>query len=112
MQKFEYRTPRYLVDLPIRFKLEDTSLNGRCLEIGKEGMRVEFQEPVSANTCGVICIYYRDLAIELRVCVAHADGDFKGLKFLFESDKDRAAVERLVTLVSGNAGAAGPVLVR
>jgi hypothetical protein len=112
MQKFEYRTPRYLVDLPVRFKLPNASVAGRCMEIGKEGMRVQLQEHVDTNTCGTVSIQYRDLALDLRVCVAHAGSDFKGLRFLFESDKDRAAVEHLVSLVAGNAGPSGPVLVR
>jgi len=112
MQKFEYRTPRYIVDLPVLFNLQNTSVPGRCREIGKEGMKVQFQEPVSADTCGTVCISYKDLSLELRVCVAHAGDGYKGLKFLFESEKDRIAVERLVTLLSGSAGQPGPVLVR
>lgn len=111
MQKFEYRTPRYLVDLPVVFNLQDASFAGRCREIGKEGMKVEFKEPVAADTCGTISIGYKDLSLELRACVAHAGANSKGLKFLFESEKDRIAVERLVTLLSG-AGQAGPTLVR
>ena len=112
MQKFEYRTPRYLVDLPVVFKLEKSNVAGRCREIGKEGMKVAFQEPVAADTCGTICISYKDLALELQACVAHAEAGSKGLKFLFESDKDRVAVERLVMLLSGTAGHTGPTLVR
>jgi len=112
MQKFEYRTPRYLVDLPVRLNLQNGSVAGKCREIGNEGMRVEFKEPVSADTCGTVCINYRDLSLELRVSVAHAVGDYKGLKFLFESEKDRMCVERLVLLLAGSAGQPGPVLVR
>ncbi len=101
MQKFEYRTPRYLVDLPVVFRLQDASLPGRCREIGKEGMSIELQHPVAAETCGTVSLIYKDLSLELRVCVTHTGPETKGLKFLFDSDKDRSAVERLVALLAG-----------
>jgi|HubBroStandDraft_1064217.scaffolds.fasta_scaffold67716_3 hypothetical protein len=112
MQKFEYRTPRYLVDLPVLFSLPNSNIQGRCKEISKEGMKVELQEPVSPETCGIVCIDYMDLSLELRVCVAHAGAGYDGLKFLFESERDRIGVERLVALLSGPTGQPGPVLVR
>jgi len=102
MQKFEYRTPRYIVDLPVFFRLREESIPGRCREISKEGMRIELQLPVAADTCGTVSLIYKDLSLELRVCVTHAEAEFKGLKFLFESDKDRNAVERLVALLAGS----------
>jgi hypothetical protein len=112
MQKFEYRIPRYQVDLPVVFTLQDSVVSGRCKEISKEGMKVQLQQPVPAETCGTIAIGYKDLTLELRVSVARAGPDFDGLKFLFESDRDRAAVERLVALLSGSSGQFGPTLVR
>lgn len=112
MQKFEYRTPRYIVDLPVLFRLQDQSIPGRCREISKEGMRIELQHPIAADSCGTVSLIYRDLSLELRVCVTHVGAEFKGLKFLFESEKDRNAVERLVALLSGSSGPPGPVLVR
>jgi hypothetical protein len=112
MQKFEYRTPRYIVDLPVLFRLQNTSLPGRCREISKEGMKIELQHPVAAETCGTVSLSYKDLALNLRVCVTHTEAESKGLKFLFESEKDRGAVERLVALLSGSTGPPGPVLVR
>ncbi|HUH63279.1 MAG TPA: PilZ domain-containing protein [Terracidiphilus sp.] len=112
MQKFEYRTPRYLVDLPVLFRLQDANLPGRCKEISKEGMRIELQHPVAADACGTVSFSYKDLSLDLRVCVTHTGAEFNGLKFLFESDKDRSAVEHLVTLLAGSSGHSGPMLVR
>ena len=112
MQKFEYRTPRYPVDLPVSFQTKNTIVAGRCMEISREGMRVQLREPVETNTCGTVSIQYKDLDLELPVCVAHTAADLKGLKFLFESEKDRADIERLVNLLSGSTGHTGPVLVR
>ncbi|MGA7342244.1 MAG: PilZ domain-containing protein [Terracidiphilus sp.] len=112
MQKFEYRTPRYLVDLPVLLTFEDARIAGRCREISKEGMRVEIGEPVLADACGTVSISYKDVSLEQRVCVAHCGTGWDGLKFLFESEKDRAQVERLVALLAGSEGQPGPVLVR
>jgi hypothetical protein len=112
MQKFEYRTPRYTVDLPVLLILADARIAGRCREISKEGMAVEFPEPVGADSCGMVSVSYRNLALELRVCVAHSGKKADGLKFLFETDGDRASVERLVALLAGSTGQPGPVLVR
>jgi hypothetical protein len=100
MQKFEYRSPRYVVDLPVLFKLPGGAIPGRCKEIGKEGMKVELEQPVAPGSSGAISINYREVSLELRVTVAHAASGFDGLKFLFESEKDRSGVERLVALLS------------
>lgn len=111
MQKFEYRIPRYVVDLPILFIQEDSSVSGRCHEISKEGMSVAFQEPVALRACGAIRLTHKDISIELRAQVAHSGGGRDGLKFLFDSDKDRAAVEKLVAILSGSTGLPGLTLV-
>ena len=50
MQKFEYRAPRYQVDLPVSLTLPSSTLQGRCREISKEGMKAELPEPVSPET--------------------------------------------------------------
>jgi hypothetical protein len=112
MQKFEYRTPRYLVDLPVLLTLTDATIPGRCKEISKEGMRVELRDQVAAESSGTVSVSYKNLALELRVSVAHSGKGSDGLKFLFETEEDRSAVEHLVALLSGPTGQAGPVLVR
>ena len=112
MQKFEYRTPRYQVDLPVLLLLERESIPGRCREISREGMRVELRQPVAPESCGSVSISYKELSLELPVCVMHSGPGHDGLKFVFDSEKDRSAIERLVALVAGTTGQAGPMLVR
>jgi PilZ domain len=112
MQKFEYRTPRYQVDLPVLLNLRDSTIVGRCREISIEGMRVELPQPVFPDACGTVSISYRELSLELPVCVAHSGTGQDGLKFLFESEEDRSGVERLVSLLAGPTDQPGPVLVR
>jgi hypothetical protein len=112
MQKFEYRTPRYQVDLPVLLILADARVPGRCRQISKEGMSVELQEPVAADASGTVAIHYKNLALELRVAVTNSGKGVEGLRFLFDTDEDRISVERLVALLAGSTGQPGPVLVR
>lgn len=112
MQKFEYRTPRYQVDLPVLLTLQSSSISGRCREISREGMRVELRDPVTPDTCGTISVSYKELSLELPVCVARAGAGQSAFRFILESEKDRTAVERLVSLLAGMTGHAGPMLVR
>jgi hypothetical protein len=112
MQKFEYRIPRYVVDLPVMLTLEGLSIPGRCREISIEGMRVELRQPAPPESSGTVSIHYRELSLELPVCVTHSGTGHDGLKFQFEAEKDRTAVERLVSLLAGSTGQPGPVLVR
>jgi hypothetical protein len=112
MQKFEYRTPRYMVDLPVVLTLQEGKFAGRCKEISKHGMRVELLQPVAPEASGTVCISYNDYSIELRVTVAHSGAKSDGLKFLFESDRDRSAVERLVSLLAASTSQAAPAPVQ
>src|SRR5215475_13640496 len=112
MQKFEYRTPRYKVDLPVLLILADARIQGRCREISKEGMTVEFREPLASETTGSISLSYKNVALDLGVSVTHSGKGADGLKFLIETDQDKVAVERLVALLAGSTGQTGPVLVR
>jgi hypothetical protein len=112
MQKFEYRTPRYEVDLPVRLTLENATMPGRCREISKEGMKVEFSQPLAPGGSGTLSATYRDLSLELKVVVAHSGVEWEGLKFVFESDRDRKSVERLVALLTEPPPRTALVLVR
>ena len=112
MQKFEYRTPRYLVDLPVLLIVADARVPGRCRQISREGMSVELPEPLAADASGTVSIRYKNLALELRVEVTNSEKGVEGLKFLFDTDEDRSSVERLVALLAGGTGQPGPALVR
>jgi hypothetical protein len=112
MQKFEYRTPRYQVDLPVILTFESTTVTGRCSEISKEGMRVELRDRVAADACGSVSIRYKELSLELPVCVTRSGPENGGLKFMFASEKYKIMVDRLVALLAAATGQPGPVPVR
>jgi hypothetical protein len=109
MQKFEYRSPRFPVDLPVRLTVQNATVTGRCREISKEGMKLELAKPMAAGSRGTVSMSYQDQTLEVSVRVAHA-GNMHGLKFLYESDKERLAVARLVSALAAPQNRLGPVL--
>jgi PilZ domain-containing protein len=98
MQKFDYRYPRFSVDLPARFTTQGSTLTGRCKDISHEGMRLELPEPLPPNARGTVSVIHQGRSLELTVRVAHAANG--GIEFLYESDDEREAVAQLVTLLS------------
>ncbi|WP_414648604.1 PilZ domain-containing protein [Edaphobacter sp.] len=112
MQKFEYRTPRYPVDLPVLLILKDGSVTGQCREISSEGMKVEFHQPVPTNGCGTLRIGHSGSFLEVRARVARTGLGDDGVKFLFGSERERKALQRLVAQTAAPTGQRGPVLVR
>lgn len=112
MHKFEYRAPRYPVDLPVRLTLQNGVTSGRCLEISVDGMLAQFPEPLVLNSCGIVTLAWREHSVQIRAYVVHTGRDYDGLSFRFESERDRHSLERLVALISAPAPRLGPVLVR
>src|ERR1700691_2588 len=100
MQKFDYRSPRYTVDLPVRYTLEKASekatLPGRCIELSKDGMTLETQQPLPKDALGTVSISYQDRTLELNVRVVHAGESQSGMEFIYHSDAERKAVIHLV----------------
>jgi PilZ domain len=109
MQKFDYRYPRFSVDLPVRFSTQGSTLSGRCKDISHDGMRLELPEPLSPNARGTVSVTYQGRALALSVRVAHAANG--GMEFLYESDGERKAVEQLVASLASSRNRVGPVLV-
>jgi hypothetical protein len=111
MRKFDYRAPRFPVDLPVRLTLASSTQLGRCTEISTEGMRVDLSEPLPPDSFGVVSLTYESLTLEIGIRVTHAKSNYDGLKFLYESDEQRLAVAHLVSLVTASRKGPGPVLV-
>jgi hypothetical protein len=115
MHKFTYRTPRYAVDFPVQLELENSVVAGRCTEISTDGMRLELRRPLAPGFCGRVFLAWHNIHLELRVRLAHASSGQDALRFVFESDKERATVAELVARLADPAeplGEPGLVLVR
>src|ERR1700744_1997001 len=112
MRKFDYRAPRFVVDISVRLVFDETSQVGRCKEVSTEGMKLELRQPLAPDACGTVCFSYQDFAFELPVRVAHSGASYDGVKFLYESEEQRDEVTRFVARLSAPHAHPGPVLVR
>jgi PilZ domain len=112
MQRFDYRCPRYCVDLPVQFAVQDSTSIGRCTEISQEGMRLELQQPLPSYPYGKVAMTYQNQTFGFNVRVAHVEASHHGVVFLFESDLEREAVAHLVAALAAPQDRPGLVLVK
>jgi hypothetical protein len=111
MRKFDYRVPRFAVDLPVRLTLADSTVYSRCVEISTEGMRLRNREPLTVNAAGAIYMTFQNSSIDLPVRVAHCGVECYGVQFVYGSDKERDDVIRFIALIAGTQRP-GPTLLR
>ena len=111
MQKFEYRTPRFRVDLPVQFSVEDVDFLGRCSEISRDGMTLEIREAPAPKSAGTVLINAHDQSMEISARVAHVEANHVGLEFCYESETERDAMARLIASLAAGPRP-GPVLLR
>jgi hypothetical protein len=111
VHKFDYRSPRFPVDLPIQFTVKTLTLGARCIEISNEGMKLELQEPFPPNAQGTVSILLPEGLLQLDARVAHAGETHGGIVFLYKSDRERIAVAELIGVLSAFRNRAGPVLI-
>jgi hypothetical protein len=115
MHKFNYRAPRFSVDFPVQLALDETTIAGRCTEISTDGMQLELRRALPPDFCGVVCLSWQNVYLELQVRLAHTGSRQDALRFIFNSEKERAAVVDLVARLADPAepvGEPGLVLVR
>ena len=110
MQKFDYRAPRFAVDLPVRFSLENLTRVARCKDISVEGMKLELRDPLPLNSVGTISVSYEGLALDISARVTHCQPNCDGLRFIYETDEQRNQVARLVASLAADHSKPGPVL--
>ena len=110
MRKFDYRVPRFPVDLPVRLTLEESTQFGSCTEISTEGMKLEMRTPLSIDAGGVVHITFQNVSFDLPVRVAHCEAGCEGVQFVFGSDEERDEVIRFIALLTSAPTRPGPVL--
>jgi hypothetical protein len=101
MRKFDYRVPRFQVDLPVLLTLEESTLFGRCTEISTEGMKLELRKPLSIGAGGAVHITYQNVSFDLPVRVAHCDAGCDG---------ERDEVIHFIGMLTSAPRRPGPVL--
>jgi len=112
MRKFDYRAPRFAVDLPVRLILEESTLFGRCTEISTEGMKLDVCEPLSVDTPGAVHFTFQNVSVDLPVRVAHCGSGCDGVQFMYGSDEERDEVIRFIALLAAAPRRKGPLLLR
>ena len=112
MRRFDYRSPRFIVDFPVRFTAKDVASTGRCIEISKEGMSLELTQPLPPGIAGIVSMSYQDHAYQIEVRVAHAGLTHGGVEFVYRSESERVAIEQLVESLGSSRGRRTPALLK
>ena len=100
MQRFEFRHPRFSVDLPAEFSIANERLAGRCTDISTRGLRLELGHAVVAGVCGRVSLHYQNRTIELNARVAHTASAHSGLEFVDAPTVERGALAHLVAALA------------
>jgi hypothetical protein len=96
LQKFDYRSPRFAVDLPARLTTPNATLIGRCVDIGNEGLRLELDQSLPPDACGTLSLFCRDRILEVRVRVAQAGASQGRMEFIYTCQSERSVVQDLL----------------
>jgi PilZ domain len=102
MHRFEYRNPRFTVDLPAQFCTVDEPLAGRCTDIGIRGMRLDLVGNVDPGCMGTVVLHYQNQAIELKARVARVGDMHCGLEFVWDSLTAQSCVTHLVAKLTAH----------
>lgn len=107
MRNFDYRAPRFPVDLHVQLEVANVVQTGRCTEIGFGGMRLVSLDPPPADVTAIIQFNYRGMFLKIPARVVHQDAGGIGMQFLWKSDKQKEGVAQLIDLLSGAAEYSG-----
>jgi hypothetical protein len=96
MRKFRYRAPRFPVDFPVRLIHGESTQSAICKEISTLGMKLELHEALMPHSFGTIHLSVEDVAIALPFQATSSELKHGGVRFVYESEEQRNAVQRLV----------------
>lgn len=96
MNPFVSRSPRYGLDLPIRFFSQDGLAIGACVDVSESGLLGNFDRPLDIWTTGEVTASVGDESVSIKARVARVDGNQAGLSFQSENAAGRLAVLRLI----------------
>src|SRR5579872_4536818 len=108
MYRFGYRSPRYPAHFPVRLTMCGSVQIVRCINISAEGMTLKAGNELSQNARGQVSFEYDQMSFDLRACVAHCGSAATGLRFLYQTEGQRNAVQEMIGRLS--ACQANPVL--
>jgi hypothetical protein len=112
MQKFEYRAPRFAVDLQARLTAENSTVAARCREISEGGMTLDFTSLLPPDSLGIVSVNYNGKSVELQARVVHAGARHCGLKFIYESEDERRDMAIFIEFLAASQNPAGYIPAR
>ncbi len=95
---FEYRSPRFPADLSLLVQTSGTPpllLDGRCVDISKEGLRATFRAPLEVGSHVTLVMRLPGGSIPVRIAarLIRCEDDEHGFTFIFSSQKERDCIE-------------------
>jgi hypothetical protein len=96
MQRFEYRHPRFSVDLPAQFSIANETLAARCTDISVKGLRLHLLHAIAPGSRGTLTVRCQNQTIALNARVVRTSSEHSGLEFLCDSTAQQSSVAQLV----------------
>ena len=104
MRTFDFRTPRFTVDFPVRVVVQDSVQTARCAEICCGGMRLVTSTPMVVDLPVTIQFTYRGVCLDIPARVVHDTGESQGVQFLCDTGQQREDIARLIGLLGIDCG--------
>jgi hypothetical protein len=99
MHRFEFRNPRFSVELPAQLFIANETLAGRCTDIGINGMRLDLPDNLVRGCKVIVCLRYQNQTVELKARVARIGSMHCGLEFICDSLAEQSTVVHLLAML-------------
>jgi hypothetical protein len=106
---FVYRKPRMAAGFPVDFVTAVLPFRGLCRDVSDDGIRAEFDDPVSVGDSGLLILRPPTGVLELRAQIAYIEKQQVGLLFLFETPWERRMTIEFVAAI-GKHGARSAIV--
>lgn len=100
MRNFNFRAPRFPVDLFVSIMQDGATRRGRCLEISVEGMKVELEDQFAPTSDGSVEIPLDESQLQLPFRVIYAAANVRGLEFTFETLAQKQIAANLISALT------------
>jgi hypothetical protein len=105
MQTFQYRNPRFQVNIPLDvYVVSGSHLRGRCVDISVEGMRAELEQQIPVGTTVRLELSVDGNSVTLAARLAYHEQKRCGLVFQFSSEHERSLMSKLLQAVQKSPG--------
>lgn len=101
MRSFQYRAPRFSVDLPVYVTQGGSTQLTRCREISVDGMRLDLSGASFPLSCGFIQLGDGISSLKIPFQVRFRETDSIGVMFENQSSEQSEAFCRLIASLSG-----------